>query len=182
MGHVRPPRRVKLLCGLLSGDEDLLAEARRRLAKQFGPIDLVSDIWPFDDTDYYADEMGDAIKRQFVFFEELCSVERLPEAKRLTNVLELRLCDELALPHATRPVNIDPGYMTHSKFVLATTKDYSHRLYLSGGIYGEVTLHFESGDWRPWPWTYPDYAADTYHAFFRQAREVYMRQLADDRA
>lgn len=180
MGNIRPPKRAKLFCGLLSGDEDLLAEARRRLARQLGDLDLISEVWPFDATDYYADEMGEDIKRQFVCFADLFSVERLPEVKRLTNALELRFCDELVLPHATRPVNIDPGYLTHSKLVLATTKDYSHRLYLGEGMYGEVTLHFEHGDWKPWPWTYPDYAADTYHAFFRQAREAYMRQLLDD--
>ena len=180
MGSTRPPKRVKLFCGLLTGDQDLFAQARRRLGAPFGPVDLVSDIWPFDATDYYADEMGENIKRQFVFFEELASIERLPEVKRLTNALELRFCDELALPQATRPINIDPGYMTLSKLILATTKDYSHRLYLGSGIYGEVTLHFENGDWKPWPWTYPDYAADTYHAFFRQARRLYKGQLLED--
>ncbi len=181
MGIVRPPKRAKLCCGLLVGDETLLPEVRRRLATQVGPIDRESEIWPFDTTDYYADEMGDDIRRQFISFAELISVDRLPEIKRLTNALELRFCDDLAMPHATRPVNIDPGYMTHSKFVLATTKDYSHRLYLGGGIYGEVTLHYESGDWQPWPWTYPDYATETYRSFFRQVRETYKAQLFEDR-
>jgi hypothetical protein len=179
MGETRPPKRAKLFCGLLSGDLDLLVESRRRLTAQLGKIDLVSDIWPFDATDYYAYEMGEDIKRQFVFFEQLISVERLPEIKLLTNALELRLCDDLALPPETRPVNIDPGYMTLSKFVLATTKDYSHRLYLQGGVYAEVTLHYEDGRWQPWIWTYPDYAADTYHAFFQQARELYKKQLSE---
>ena len=179
MGRTRPPKRAKLFCGLLSADEDLLVQTRRRLTAQFGPADLVSDIWPFDCTDYYADEMGDEIKRQFVFFEQLVSVERLSEIKRLTNALELRLCDDLALPHEARPVNIDPGYMTLSKLVLATTKDYSHRIHVQGGIYAEVTLHYEKGQWQPWPWTYPDYAANTYHAVFERAREVYKRQLQE---
>ena len=179
MGAIRPPRKSKLLCGLLSGDEDLLVEARRRLARQFGSVDLVSEVWPFDATDYYADEMGQDIKRQFVFFEELISVERLPEIKRLTNDLELRFCDDLALPHESRAVNIDPGYITLAKLVLATTKDFPHRIYLQRGIYAEVTLYFESGQWRPWPWTYPDYLAQTYHEFFMQAREVYKRQLSE---
>ncbi|HUU85496.1 MAG TPA: DUF4416 family protein [Phycisphaerae bacterium] len=179
MGQIKPPKRAKLFCGLLSADEDLLAETRRRLPAFFGTIDLVSDMWPFDSTDYYALEMGEEIKRQFVFFEALVSVERLAAVKRLTNDLEAKLCDDLVLPHERRPVNIDPGYMTLSKFVLATTKDYSHRIYVQRGIYAEVTLHYESGGWRAWPWTYPDYAGDTYHAFFNQAREVYKRQLQE---
>ena len=179
MGSVRPPRRAKLFCGLLSGDVDLLAEARRRLGRQLGPIQLVSQVWPFDATDYYRDELGDYIQRQFVVFAELFSVERLPEVKRLTNALEERLAEDLARPAGLRPVNLDPGYLTLSKLVLATTKDYSHRLYLQAGIYAEVTLYFEKGDWRAWPWTYPDYAADAYRAFFREARQAYQRQLSE---
>ncbi|MHC4091306.1 MAG: DUF4416 family protein, partial [Planctomycetota bacterium] len=178
MGSVRPPQRAKLFCGLLSSDVDLLAEARRRLATQLGPIDQVSGIWPFDCTDYYRDELGDDIKRQFLVFQELFSVERLQEVKRLTNALEEGLSRDTAMPAGLRPVNIDPGYLTLSKLVLATTKDYAHRLYVGGGIYAEVTLHYERGDWKPRPWTYPDYAADTYRAFFRQAREAYKQQLA----
>ncbi len=177
MGDIRPPRQAKLFCGLLSNDADLLTEARRRLGREFGGVDLVSEVWPFDTTDYYRDEMGDDIKRQFVFFEELFSIERLAEVKRQTNALELRFCDDLALLPNARPVNLDPGYLTLSKLVLATTKDYSHRLYIRSGIYAEVTLHYENGDWRSWPWTYPDYAADTYREFFRQAREAYKTQL-----
>ena len=177
MGSVRPPNQAKLFCGLLAGDTDLLAEVRRRLAKQFGPVEAVSEIWPFDCTDYYGDEMGEDIKRQFVVFEELLSVERLPDVKRLTNALEERFALDLGSPAGIRPVNLDPGYLTLSKLVLATTKDYSHRLYLQAGIYAEVTLRYEIGDWRPWPWTYPDYAADTYHPFFRQVREAYKTQL-----
>ena len=156
-----------------------MTEARRRLTAQFGPIDLLSDVWPFDSTDYYADEMGEDLKRQFVFFQQLISVERLAEIKRLTDALEARLGSDLALPQETRPVNIDPGYLTLSKLVLATTKDASHRLYLQSGIYAEVTLHYQNARWQPWPWTYPDYAADTYYTFFEQARELYKRQLAE---
>ncbi len=125
MGAIRPPKRAKLLCGLLSGDEDLLALGRRRLAEHFGEIELTSQCWPFEATDYYEPEMGAGIKRQFVFLVDLISVERLAEIKRLTNEIELRICDDLALAHATRPVNLDPGYVTLSKLVLATTKDHA---------------------------------------------------------
>lgn len=178
MGAIRPPKRAKLLVGLLSGDADLMALARRRLKQHFGEIDLETELWPFTSTDYYQAELGDDVKRQFVFFRELVSVERLAEIKRLANDMELRICDDLALPHATRPVNIDPGYITLSKLVLASTKDYSHRIYLQRGVYAEVTLHYHGGGWQSWPWTYPDYAADTYHATFTQARELLKEQLS----
>ncbi|MCK4657964.1 MAG: DUF4416 family protein [Phycisphaerae bacterium] len=177
MGTVKPPPRAKLLCGLLASDLDLMKEAIRRLRAHFGPIDLESETWPFDQTDYYEFEMGTGIGRRFVFFEELVSVERLAEIKRLTNDLETSICDDVLQPHDRRPVNIDPGYMTLSKFVLATTKDYSHRIYVGRGIHAEVTLHYADGVWQPYPWTYPDYAAHTYHEFFESAREKLKQQL-----
>ena len=97
----------------------------------------------------------------------------------MTNALEIRLCNDLALPQEARPVNIDPGYLTLFKLVLATTKDSAHRLYLQSGIYAEVTLRYQNSRWQPWPWTYPDYAADTYYGFFERARELYKGQLSE---
>ena len=177
MGTVKPPPRAKLFCGLLASDLDLMGLAIRHLLARFGPIDLESEVWPFTQTDYYRIEMGGDIQRRFVFFDELTSIERLGEIKRWTNDLEARICDDASRPHDRRPVNIDPGYMTLSKLVLATTKDHAHRIYLDHGIYAEVTLHYESGAWRPYPWTYPDYAADTYHACFESARRRLKEQL-----
>jgi len=164
---------------LIGGDADLMVRARGLLAKQIREIETVSDIWPFDQTDYYRYEMGENLKRQFVSFAGLVQADRLAEIKRLTNQLEQRLADEVLDPDVPRPVNLDPGYITLSKLVLATTKDYSHRIYLQAGIYGEVTLHYESGGWQAWPWTYPDYAAPTYHRFFTQVRETLKREIAE---
>jgi hypothetical protein len=74
-------------------------------------------------------------------------------------------------------VNLDPGYVSLSKLVLATTKDYSHRIYVGSGMYAESALHFENGQWTAWPWTYPDYAGPRYHAFFGHVRELYKAKL-----
>ena len=178
MGVIRPPKRAKLVVGLLTGDIDLLHLAIRRISQSLGDIEFESPLWPFTATDYYRQELGDHVQRQFVFLRELCSVERLPEIKRETNALEQSICEDTAQPANSRPVNIDPGYITLSKLVLASTKDYSHRIYLHQGIYAEVTLRFESGQWKAWPWTYPDYAADTYHAAFTRARESLKSQIA----
>jgi hypothetical protein len=177
MGRAKPAPKAKLFCGLLASDLDLMTEAIRRLRKHFGPTDLESEVWPFEQTDYYAPEMGDDIRRRFVFFEELIAVGRLAEIKRLSNDLERRVCEDTLNPPDRRPVNIDPGYMTLSKLVLATTKDYAHRIYLDRGIYGEVTLQYANGGWQAYPWTYPDYAAGTYSTCFEAARETLKEQL-----
>jgi len=74
-------------------------------------------------------------------------------------------------------VNVDPGYVSLGKLVLASTKDHAHRLYLDRGVYGEVMLTYQQGCFRPWPWTYPDYASDGYCAMFGEIRECYKAQL-----
>ncbi len=179
MGRIKPPRPAKLICGLISVDRDLLARARGLLAKQVREIEGVSEVWPFDMTDYYKDEMGEGLLRQFVWFAGLLQMDRLADIKRLTNQIEQRMAEEVLDQVTGRPVNLDPGYLTLSKLVLATTKDYSHRIYLQAGIYAESTLHYEAGGWRAWPWTYPDYAGPTYHGFFTEVREALKQQLAE---
>lgn len=177
MGLARSPKPVTLICGLISNDPDLMRRAVRLLAEHGGPLELASELWPFDSTDYYELEMGEGLQRQFVSFEKMIDPGDLAHQKTLSNELERRIAYECGLPADRRPVNLDPGYLTLSKLVLATTKDYSHRLYLREGIYAESTLHYESGRWVAWPWTYPDYAEPRYHGFFESVRERHKTKL-----
>lgn len=179
MARPRAPQPVKLLCGLLSNDPDLLRRTRQLLRKRFGSVDLESDVWPFDQTDYYEAEMGAGLQRWFVSFERPISPADLAEIKRQTNAVEEQIADDCLLPDIARPVNIDPGYLDLSKLVLASTKDSSHRVYLGRGIYAEVTLRYSHGRWLEHPWTYPDYKTPVYHAFFTQVRERLRRQRID---
>jgi hypothetical protein len=174
MGTAREPEPVKLIASLFAGDPDLLIAAREGLAALFGPIDFASDLMPFDHTDYYRPEFGPDLKRQIVTFERLIPPVDLPAIKCKTNDLEWALAQA-----DRRQVNIDPGYVSLGKMVLATTKDHAHRLYLGQGIYGEVTLTYQQGGFRPWSWTYPDYARDAYCALFNQIRQRYKVQLRE---
>jgi hypothetical protein len=76
---------------------------------------------------------------------------------------------------AARLLNLDPGYLTEAKLVLASTKDHAHRIYLSQGIYAEVTLSYRRGHWRHHDWTYPDYQRSDYQAFFDRCRDYFRR-------
>ena len=172
MGKIKQPPPVKLIVSIFTGDETLLAVARGALANRFGPMDYQSELLSFYHTDYYTREFGPGLVRQIVAFTELIPAERLAEVKRTTNELELSWEVD-----GKRRVNLDPGYVSLGKLVLATTKDYSHRIYLGQGIYAEVTLKYEHGHFQPWEWTYPDYASAQYLAIFGQIRRTYAEQL-----
>ncbi len=174
MGTIRQPRPVKLIASIFSGDEMLLAVAREALAKHFGPMDRQSNVFPFDHTTYYAPEFGEGLVRQVVAFRDLIPPDSLAEIKRATNELEMTWTVD-----RRRRVNLDPGYVSLSKLVLATTKNYSHRIYLGQGIYAEVTLHYEQGAFHSWEWTYPDYASPAYLELFAEIRHIYVEQLRE---
>lgn len=180
MGIAEEPEAVNLICAVLAAREPWLAAARERLERTFGPIDLESDVWPFDFTEYYAEEMGHPLLRRIYSFQDLVRPENLVAAKHTNNRLEKELARELDGAPA-RPVNLDPGYVSLGKLVLATTKDHAHRLYLGSGIYGEVTLNWHGGDFEPHDWTYPDYRTEHYREFFRQVRRLYHDKLEDPR-
>jgi hypothetical protein len=161
---------------MLSSVPDEFSAAKELLERRFGPVDSGSDLFPFEATHYYDDELGTPIQKQFLAFDRLIDPGRLASIKCFTNELEhLRARERGTQP--SRPINLDPGYLDASRLVLATTKDRAHRIYLGQGIYAEVTLMYEQGAWRPLPWTYPDYSAPTYHPFLVEARESYLVRL-----
>lgn len=174
MGDVITQRPVLLIAGVFSRHESALAWARERFAEAWGPIALASERFEHRETTYYEKSMGADLQKYFLASETLIDPARLPEFKLQANAWE----EEYRAfgSHAEeRPLNIDPGYITEAKLVLATTKDRDHRLYLSQGIFAEVTLHFARGGWQGRPWTYPDYQRADYHAFFTRCRD-YLRQ------
>lgn len=179
MGTIQTPSPVKLICGVLFAGRVCLDLVEQALVSLFGQIDVRSQTWPFDYTSYYDQETGPHIGRVFLAFRELADPGTLADVKVRTNALERELAERVgsAVP---RPVNLDPGYIDSAKLVLATTKDYGHRVYVGQGIYAEVTLCFRKGSFEPWPWTYPDYRSESYRRFFMQVRQRYLEQRRGD--
>jgi hypothetical protein len=175
VGQIHAPRPVKLFVGMLAGRTDLFDIARDELAAQFGPVDAISQVMPFDATDFYEEEMGPNLLRIFLGFERLVNPKELAPVKLFTNELEEEIAERFGSDR--RVINLDPGYISLSKLVLASTKDYSHRVYLGDGIFAEVTLHFSNKQFRPWPWTYPDYKTEAYCRFFESLRKEYVESL-----
>jgi hypothetical protein len=179
MGTILEAPPVKLFVGLLTAQAGLVERTAAALEELYGPIELRGGPFPFEDTDYYTAEMGSPLERYFLGFERLIQPERLPEIKRSTNGLERG--PALGTQEAKRPVNLDPGYLEAGKLVLASTKNFYHRILLDRGIYGEVTLAWRSGGWEPFPWTFPDFRSRRYDNFFTALRSRYRAQLAESR-
>ncbi len=174
MGLITPPRPVKLIAGLLIfRPEENKERLFQRLAERFGPIDKATSGRGFEETDYYEKEMGAPLMRYFIAFARLVFPDALPDVKRATNDLE----NEFSNGRGGRAVNIDPGILTLQNLVLATTKNFTHRIYLGKGIYADLTLIFQKGAYHPLPWTYPDYRNGQTRAFFLEVRETYKDQL-----
>ena len=176
MWKLNVPKPVKLIVGILAADHKCIYTAADVLVDKFGRIDFSSDIWPFDKTDYYRDQTGSRILRQFISIERLIDPGKLAIIKHKTNRLEQKLSKMLALP-LPRPVNLDPGIIEPSKLVLATTKNYSHRIYIGNKMYAEVTLIYDKGRWCPLDHTYPDYRQQCYFDFFEKVRNRLLEQL-----
>ena len=176
MWELKDPKPVKLIIGILAANEAALAAAVKAISKSFGVIDLTSDVWQFTQTDYYKDELGSNALRQFVSIENLIDPGKLAQIKHDTNSLEQQLADSLKLS-LPRPVNLDPGFIEPSKLILASTKNFSHRIYIGNKMFAEVTLMYEKGSWRHFEFTFPDYRQSCYQDFLTKVRTRLMEQL-----
>ena len=178
MGESSQPTPVLLIVAAFSRYDDAFVWGKQQCAEQWGTIGLTSDTFAFEWTSYYTDSMGEQLKKLFWAFEVLIDPETLPHIKHQANALEMEYARE-SNHEVERPLNLDPGYITQSKLILASTKDHAHRIYLSNEIYAEMTLQYRSKQWQKLPWTYPDYQQPEYHEFFSRCR-IYLRERMQD--
>lgn len=153
MGKIRPPEKAILFIAMLLKEQAILNKLNPLLVREFGEVLYETSLQDWNWSDYYREEMGEGLKRGFVFFKDPIDSSMLSKIKLKTNEME----KEFSIDRKRR-VNLDPGYITLSKVVLASTKNYSHRIYLGKGIYAEITLYFRNGSFRPHLCTYRDYA------------------------
>ncbi len=175
MAKVKPVAPVALFCGIIGSDSDLMDYAVNMLCPKYGKIDIVSRLIAFDGSDYYEAEMGKGLFRRFYSFLDLIPPDEIANVKLSTQGIEANYCVNIA-GEIRRQVNLDPGYIAPSRLVLATTKDFSHRVYLQKGIYAEVTLNFSKRGCRYLDWTYPDFRQDSYTEFFLEVRKKLLKR------
>ncbi len=176
MGQIKPAAPVVLLLAATSRYPEALDWARQRAEDAWGPLQLQSKPFVFDQTQYYRPSMGADLQKQFFAFRELIDPGRMADLKIETNDWEVAYQRKTERPES-RPLNLDPGYVSEAKLVLASTKDHAHRIYLHAGIYAEVTLHYRAGGWQSQSWTFPDFKAAHYFPFLDECRQFLRRRL-----
>ena len=164
--------KVRLFSSLFSTEKDLIDKTIEELIELFGSPEVITPWLMFERTRYYEKEMGWPLYRRFITFKELIPPEELVDKKLITNKIEAKYSSE-----GKRRINIDPGYICLERLVLATGKNYTHRIYLSHGIYADLTLVFNKGTFKPLEWSYPDYSDNESIDFFNNEREKYKNQL-----
>ena len=177
MAEVKPFIPVKLIVGIISSQDSAVEWTEKALTAAYGPVDLRSATLSFNQTDYYEKQMGKGLRRRFLSFSRLVPPESLADIKIHTNGLE----EEVKKPLAgeERVVNIDPGILTASALIMATAKNFAHRIPLHQGIYAHLEMLFSKNAVKLLSWTYPDFQQEAYQRYFLEARQVYLRQLKD---
>ena len=165
-----------LIVAAFSRYNEALSWARDRAVLEWGDPVLESEPFTFRETEYYQRTMGDDLKKVFWTFAPGFEPADLPDVKLATNAWEKEFARESGKTE-TRPLNIDPGYLNLGKLILASTKDFTHRIYLAQGIFAEVTLYYQRGQWEHHRWTFPDYRRDDYQAFFSECRQYLHRWI-----
>ena len=172
MSQLKPPQPAKLVIGFFLKNKDLVVPVIEDLIESIGDVDIVSSWIPFDQTSYYQEEMGAPLFRRILAFQRLIDQSDLPTIKHTTNAIEEKYRQD-----NRRLVNIDPGYLLFERFVLATGKNFSHRIYIGRKIYADLTLVYRKGKFRSLPWTYPDYAGAQIQTFLLKVRDKYASDL-----
>lgn len=162
---------VKLFSAVTFKDDETYENVKAALENEYGPIEIRSAIYDFIYTQYYSHEMGFNLKKQLLGFKKLIPKDSLPDIKLKTNSIEEDFSKE-----GKRTVNIDPGYLTGAKVVLATTKNFDHRIYLGKGIFGDIHLRYRHGKFLINEWTYPDYREMVIIEFLARLRKSYMKE------
>ena len=173
MGKACEFEKEKLICGIIYNDMAVYERAIKMLTDAFGEIDAMSEVFSFsrEFSDYYDEELGGEGMRVILSFKDTVAPERQAEIKTLTNQFE-----EILSGESGRLINLDPGFISHGRLLLATTKPTGFRIPLSDGIYTELTLYWARGAWQKLPWTYRDYQSERVQRFITEVRKTYLMQ------
>ena len=170
---------VVRICAVISRHAEARAWATKQLSDSWGQIQHRTDPLPFEANGYYESQMGTDLQKELLAFAELCEPGGLADWKQETIRIENEYAGLRNHPEQ-RPINLDCGYVTQAKLVLATTKDRDHRIYLRDGMFAEVTLNYVAKAWVHHRWTYPDYRTEQVADFAQRCRDLVREHVQDN--
>ena len=173
MGIPQAFEQEKLIIGVIYHDTDVLAAATKILVERFGEIEDKSHEYSFskDFSSYYDGELGGEGTRVIYSFKNTVDPELQAEIKEFTNEIENKF---------SRRINLDPGFISSGRLLLATTKPIGFRIPLKRGIYTELTLYWARGAWHKLPWTYRDYQDEKVQKFITKVRKSYLAKRREE--
>ncbi len=163
----------KLIIGFIYNTDENYERALKIMTDKFGPVDFMTEEFSFTNefSSYYDEELGGEARRRIVSFERLVDPTMQADIKTFTNSVEADFSID-----GNRKVNLDPGFLSHGRLLLATTKKTGFRIPLKDGIYTELTLYYARGAWQKLPWTYRDYQSERVQNFLTTVRKKYLEQ------
>lgn len=180
MASVRIVEPVVRFCAVITRHDAARRWAISRMAECWGAPQVISAAIPFEAGGYYTASMGSELTKTLVALDGFRDPAELADWKHQTNVWEAEYAAQSNHPDE-RPLNLDPGYITQAKLVLATTKDRDHRIYLRRGMFAEVTLTYVGKRWQHHRWSYPSYRTDEVADFTNQCRQRLREHLSATR-
>jgi hypothetical protein len=177
MGKAELFEKEKLIMGIIFPNDELYEKIIEILTEKFGEIDFMTEEFSFSEefSSYYDEELGGEARRRILSFERLVDPSEQAEIKTYTNSVEAEFSID-----GNRKINLDPGFLSHGRLMLATTKKTGFRIPLSDGIYTELTLYYARGAWQKLPWTYRDYQSERVQSFLTTVRKKYLEQRKEN--
>ncbi len=176
MGVQRFREEAVLFVGCLFSSQEIYDAALSVLKKDYGNILLETPSLPWTHSDYYAKEIGKPLDRKFIFFDTVIDTSVLPDAK-----LKIMDIEKDFSKDGKRQINLDPGYLSLAKVVLASRKNYSHRIRVGKLVFAELELIFKERAFHPLPHTYTDYKDRGNIKIFMNARDL-LKKIIDKSA
>ena len=161
---------VKLIIGVIYAEPLWFVKAKSAMKGHGWEVQHQSQVFPFDQTDYYSTEMGEGLKRCFLSIKGLQSLEFSADWKLKTLEIEQQFSNK-----GKRRINLDPGYLDLSRVVLLSGKEGSHKIYLRNGVWADLVLVKDKGGYRNLEWTFPDIRTGHYNDFFLQIRKEFKK-------
>lgn len=163
-GGLRNPLKVVVFNAVLY-NENYIDDPDNILETLFGTPIYKSKCFPFEHTSYYTSEMGSNLKKYFAGYDLFIYPDDIKNLKLSAVDLERSF-----MKNGKRLLNVDPGYVALEKIVAASTKNFSHRIYIGSNIYADLQLFRRKGGYRSLPWTFFDYKLDFVLDFFDSMR------------